>query len=236
MARDLHDTVAHQIAVMNLNTAVASNALPDRPQDAEQALVTVREAGRAVIASIGDLLRGLREENWDDLDDRHSIEDVQHLVDEFRTLMPTLKYELSGEACGTARTVSAATYLSLREGLTNAYKHGRHDAPVYLQLRLGKAGDLMQLTNEVGSTVGAAVSPASDGFGVQGMRERVAQAGGLMHVDRADGTFHISVAVPAGEPRSVEGQRSGSTRPGDVMHERRASPSRGARDDRVAGA
>ena len=42
IARDLHDVVAHQIAVISLNAGVASSALETRPERAREALRTIR--------------------------------------------------------------------------------------------------------------------------------------------------------------------------------------------------
>jgi signal transduction histidine kinase len=190
VARDLHDSVAHQIAVMNLNTAVATNALPDRPEDAQRALVTVREAGRSVIDSIGDLLRGLREDSWDDLEPSYTADELTTLVEEFRTLMPSLDLEL--DPGPDARPVSAVTYLVLRECLTNAYKHGDHQALVTLRLHRGTGVSVLRVTN----TSKRATSDFIEGFGLRGMRERVAAAGGRLEVSCTDRTFVVSADLP----------------------------------------
>lgn len=42
IARDLHDAVAHQIAVINLHASVATSALRERPNAAERSLATIR--------------------------------------------------------------------------------------------------------------------------------------------------------------------------------------------------
>jgi signal transduction histidine kinase len=60
-ARDLHDVVAHQIAVINLHAGVASSALRTRPDSAEASLALIRTASRTVLTEIGDLLAALRD-------------------------------------------------------------------------------------------------------------------------------------------------------------------------------
>ena len=60
IARDLHDTVAHQVTVIHLHAAAASAAVRERPDDAEEALVTIRGAARTVLKEIADLLTALR--------------------------------------------------------------------------------------------------------------------------------------------------------------------------------
>lgn len=197
VARDLHDSVAHQIAVMNLNTTVATAALPNRPDDAKQALAVIHNAGRSVLASIGDLLTGLREDNWDDLEPSYGLDELQVLVDEFRILMPAVTLDLSTPPQENSHKVSATTYLVVREGLTNAYKHGDHDTPVQVKVNLGTNVDSVWMLN----TVRDATSAFSEGFGLQGMRERVTALGGQLQVSSSDRTFTVLAQVPKKEVR-----------------------------------
>lgn len=194
VARDLHDSVAHQIAVMNLNAAVASSALPDRPDDATRALVTVREAGRGVIASIGDLLNGLRGDSWDDLEQTYGVDELHLLVDEFRTLMPSIDLRLDLEAAASD-DIGTVPYLVIREGLTNAYKHGDHEAPVTVELQRRPRAYSLRVTN----TSRHPTSEFVEGFGLRGMRERVAAQGGQLRVSCVERSFLVSAEVPAVE-------------------------------------
>jgi signal transduction histidine kinase len=192
VARDLHDSVAHQIAVMNLNTAVASSALPDRPQDAEQALVTVRAAGRSVIDSIGDLLSGLREDEWDDHEARFPVSELHRLTEEFRALMPLVDLEL-GESVALSQTIDAVPFLVIREGLTNAYKHGDHEKSVTLEVSRDSRAYSLRVVNTSGRTTSAFV----EGFGLRGMRERVLARGGHLDVSCTGRTFVVSAEIPS---------------------------------------
>lgn len=191
VARDLHDSLAHQIAVMNLNAAVASQSLPENPEDAKNALLTVREAGRSVIGSIGELLTGLREDDWDDREQRYGLDELHQLVKEFSTLLPAVTLEVEPTAA-SAQPIDAAAYLVVREGLTNAYKHGDHQAPVTVRLeRLTRAWSV-RVVNGTGDDT----SPVVEGFGIQGMRERVSANGGQLHVSRSNGLFVLTARVP----------------------------------------
>jgi signal transduction histidine kinase len=210
LARDLHDSVAHQIAVMNLNTAVASNALPDRPGDATEALLVVREAGRSVIASIGDLLNGLRDDNWDDPEPSYELNELRLLVGEFGTLMPSVDLVL-GPDLTTSRTIGAAPYLVIRECLTNAYKHGDHDAPVTVELNRRSGTYSLRVAN----TSRHSSSDFVEGFGLRGMRERVTARGGHLHVSCTDRTFVVTAEVPDEAPHAVPGGVAGAV-PGGV--------------------
>ncbi|MDJ0319162.1 histidine kinase dimerization/phosphoacceptor domain-containing protein [Pseudarthrobacter sp. PS3-L1] len=88
IARDLHDVVAHQIAVINLHAGVASAALAARPDAAERPLLTIRSAARTVMSEIGDLLAMLRgtaegpDGVW--LAPPGNLGQLQELLDDFR--------------------------------------------------------------------------------------------------------------------------------------------------------
>ncbi|MEI5676088.1 MULTISPECIES: sensor histidine kinase [unclassified Nocardioides] len=193
-ARDLHDTVAHQIAVMNLNAGVASHALQDRPEDAELALVTVREAGRAVISSISDLLTGLRDGQLDDPDPPYPLTDLRLLVDEFERLLPGLAASIDVQDRGSSPTVSPVVFSVVQEALTNVYKHGRHDAEIRLHVELQAEVSRVEAINIPTSS---ALS-VTEGFGLRGMRERVVGAGGLLSAVVAQGRFTLTAEVPSG--------------------------------------
>lgn len=191
-ARDLHDSVAHQIAVMNLNAGLATRALGERPDDAATALRTVRDAGRAVIASIHELLTGLREGSPADAEPGHDVADLRRLTDGFRNLVPGLSVSYDGPEAPGMRRVSPVLYAVVREALTNAYKHGRHDAPVSIRIRFGDRSSQVKVTNSTAVTKDAAVS----GFGLRGMRERVADAGGTLTVEHKSNNFVLVAEIP----------------------------------------
>lgn len=49
IARDLHDVVAHHIALVNVQAGVASHVMDKRPDQAKEALAHVREASRSAL-------------------------------------------------------------------------------------------------------------------------------------------------------------------------------------------
>lgn len=191
-ARDLHDSVAHQIAVMNLNAGVASQSLRDRPEVAESALMTVREAGRSVISSITDLLTGLRAGEGDDAEPRYTLTDLQVLIEEFRKLSPELTVTFAVADDAETRPVSPVVYAVVREALTNAYKHGAHGSPVVVRVGLDERASSVEVVN----TPSGRTSSSTAGFGLRGMRERVTAAGGRVSVRAADGRFTLRAEVP----------------------------------------
>lgn len=193
IARDLHDLVAHQIAVINLNAAVASRAVRDRPDDAEQSLRIIGDAARSVITDIGDLLALLRSPG-----DAAAVaapvgtHRLDALIDLFQQQGLQVEQRREGDATPVPAEVGSVAYRVVQEGLTNAHKHGS-DGTVRLRIRTDASSIAIDLENRTDARVGA-VTP---GHGLTGMRERVSAVGG--RVDAAvgpDGRFRLAAILP----------------------------------------
>ena len=63
IAHELHDVIAHHIALMNVQAGVASHLLRKEPDEADRALALVREGGRTVLRELTVLLGVLRRSN-----------------------------------------------------------------------------------------------------------------------------------------------------------------------------
>ncbi|OUD05060.1 sensor histidine kinase [Streptomyces swartbergensis] len=61
IARELHDVIAHHIALITIQAGVAGHFLRDRPDQADVALGHIRDGGRTVLDELGSLLHVLRQ-------------------------------------------------------------------------------------------------------------------------------------------------------------------------------
>lgn len=203
IARDLHDVVAHQIAVINLQAGVASQALRSRPEDAEQSLLTIREAARTVLGEIGGLLRVLRTADpaTDGTAPRpvSGLAQLEQLIADFGRSGLRVDQRTLGTPVDLDPTVDAVAYRVVQEGLTNAHKHGA-DASALLQVEYEGTAVELSVTNTVGPA-GAHSRRAVDGHGLVGARERVAAAGGELHAGFGPGPVHrLSARLPLPRP------------------------------------
>lgn len=192
IARELHDVVAHHIAVINVQAGVAAHLLHTSPDGAETALATVRSSAHDVLDELAGILGVLRAGD-DDNASTHptpTVEDLPALVDSFARAGLDVTFETTGEAHPTSDVAAIAVYRTVQEALTNAHKHGAGAARVRLENR----PDELELT--VTNPMGAAVA-ASSGYGLVGMRERVQAAGGSLDTGaRPDGTFVVHACFP----------------------------------------
>lgn len=192
IARDLHDAVAHQIAVVNLHASVASQALAERPDDAERSLVTIREAARNVLGEISALLNTLRSSEGVTFEAGPGISDLQALIFEIESIGMRVNYVLTGSARPLPQEIDSVAYRAIQEALTNAHKHGANGS-VDLELGYHESAFTIVARNKFLPDRDSGSAP---GHGLTGMRERVHEMSGEIHVVAEDGVFLLTVNLP----------------------------------------
>lgn len=212
IARDLHDAVAHQIAVINLHAGVAGSALHDRPDDAEHSLAVIRQASRTVLTQIGDLLATLRDPGSPGTGPA-GLAQLDDVLRQFRGHGLDVTVRRLGEARELPPAVDVVALRVIQEALTNAHKHGAdHRAHVlieYLPDRLHVtvtnpvAALATQPTHPGPTADGADAAPVTTGNGLIGARERVESVRGtLRHGRTGTSSWELDVDLPAPVPGS----------------------------------
>ena len=205
IARDLHDLLAHQIAVINLHSSVASQALPERPADAEKSLATIREAARTVLGEIGSLLSVLRatDAGGTGLSTApvSGLADLETLLIDFERSGLIVEHRVAGAARPLPGAVDMVAYRVVQEALTNAHKHGA-DHSALLHLDYQPDGIEVTVTNTVTAqprpgSAAAETAAAAAGHGLLGARERVGSVGGRLTAARGPGpVFRFTAWLP----------------------------------------
>ena len=98
IARDLHDVLAHHIAVINVQAGVAGHLMDQRPEQARAALDHVRAAARSVLAEMQAVLTVLRDpgEGADPAEPAPGLGHLDELLERFRTLGLSVDLVVSG--------------------------------------------------------------------------------------------------------------------------------------------
>lgn len=203
IARDLHDTVAHQISVINLHAAVAGRAIDDDPVAAKSALATVGTASRRVLSEIGDLLSTLRApDEAQPLAPTPGLGMVGALIEEFEGFGLHVTARIEGDLSDLPAAVDLAGYRLVQEALTNAHKHGSAPrAHVWIDrdegtLRLLVTNPAANDADQSGPEQGGPAIDASAGHGLLGIRERVTGVGGTLSAGRDGGSFRVEAVIP----------------------------------------
>jgi signal transduction histidine kinase len=205
IARELHDVVAHRMAVVNVQAGVAEHLLRSRPDDAAAALRVVRSSAQAALDNLGSILNVLRSagENDASVEPAPMLTELTALIDSYRDAGLAVEYETSGAARPLADTTQLALYRTVQEALTNAHKYG--DGHVRLRVSHAADGVAVELINPIAvASAGDVAQSASGagGFGLTGMRERVLAAGGTLQVGPdGKGRFAVRAHFPNAEER-----------------------------------
>ena len=192
IARELHDLLAHNLSVMNVQTGAALHLLRSDPDQAEASLTTARDAGKTVLDELRELLVVLRHEHDDaPMSSLPSADDVDRLVDTMRASGLHVDWNRSGAPRPLSSVASLAAYRIVQEGLTNAAKHG--DGSVALATAWADDGLTITIENGTAGTV----DETGAGLGLVGMRERAAVNGGRLTVDAGGDRFVVEAWLPA---------------------------------------
>jgi len=212
IARELHDVVAHRIAVVNVQAGVASHLLTSQPAAAEEALGHVRAASRAVLDELSDILNVLRQpgEPADPRAPAPSLAEVDALVESFAAAGLAIDWSLTGRPRDVGPHVDMVAYRVLEEALTNAHKHGTGKA--HASVGYTPSGVALVVTNPMKRPDSARALPSAVGQGIDtdagsrttevghglmGMRERAAAVGGVLRAAPApDGEFRVEAVLP----------------------------------------
>lgn len=196
IARDLHDAVGHQLALISVQSEVAGRAMDGDAVAAREALGHVKTASRKALGELRDTI-GLLRRPGDPVAPvdvpAPGLDGLEELLASLRASGLDIDYCVDGTAVCLTPAADLTAYRVVQESLTNVAKHsaGR-------KARLTLAYDRHGLHITVEDLVGGAKSAAdSGGHGIPGMRERVQALGGTFAAGaRPDRTFHVTAALP----------------------------------------
>jgi signal transduction histidine kinase len=190
IARDLHDSVAHAMATINVQAGAAAHVLKRKPEAAGAALTAIQRASAEVLDELGSMLAVLRDgAERAERAPAPGLTDVRRLVDSLASSGLAVELRVDGRTQAIAPTLSTAAYRVVQESLTNVLRHSqaRH---VQVCVATGPAGALCVEIRDPGSARPAGTAGA--GVGIRGMRERVAATGGTFEAEPTpDGGFVV---------------------------------------------
>ncbi len=192
IARELHDLLAHNLSVMNVQTGAALHLLRTNPDKAEESLTSARDAGRTVLDELSELLAVLRhdEGETEPTSSLPTFDQIGTLVETMRSAGLDVKWRRSGSDRTLAPAVSLAAYRITQEALTNAAKHGTGTAELLTQW--DEAGLLLRVSNA------SAMAPGpGGGHGLTGMRERATANGGRFSASHVEEQHVVEAWLPA---------------------------------------
>ncbi|MEU5299012.1 sensor histidine kinase [Streptomyces umbrinus] len=191
IARDLHDVIGHQVAMLSMHLGAAEIGLPEEAESSRQALVSARSSARTVVVETQRILALLR--LGDDIPEDEALRPtpalsgLEGLVASFESIGLDVRPSIDIPTDFVEPSVGVTVYRVVQEALTNAYRHGEGPATVDVRERDGRI--CVTVENGVGYTPHGS-SPGS-GLGLVGMRERVESSSGRLTIDSDNGRFRV---------------------------------------------
>ncbi|MFJ2817883.1 sensor histidine kinase [Streptomyces sp. NPDC087294] len=207
IARDLHDVVAHHIALVNVQAGVAAHVMDKRPDQAKEALAHVRAASRSALNELRATVGLLRQSGDPEAptEPAPGLARLDELVGTFRNAGLPVEVARADQDTDLPAAVDLAAYRVVQEALTNVRKHAGKEARA--EVSVVRVGPDVEVT-VLDDGTGADADPGSGGgHGLLGMRERVtALRGTLTTGPRHGGGFRVQATLPI-TPRRTPGEQ-----------------------------
>ena len=218
IARELHDVVTHNVAVMVVQAGAARKVLDTAPDLAREALLAVEAGGRAALADLrhvmglltmrggepgaGDPAGSLRDPGAsghdlnrpDDLTPQPGLDHLASLAGRVRATGVPVDVAVTGTPIPLTAGVDLTAYRVVQEALTNALKHAT-GASVRIAVEYAPDSVRIAVTDTGGTR--AEGPRAGNGRGLTGLRERLAVFGGTLQAGpRPTGGFRVTATIP----------------------------------------
>ena len=196
IAREVHDTVAHAVAIINVQSGVTAHVLDKRPEQAREALRTIEQTSSRALREMRAVLGVLRDDG-DGRAPHPGLDQIAELTAKAREAGLDVTLEASPPAAPLPSAVGNAAYRILQESVTNVI---RHVGPTRVTVALTPGTDALEIrvTDEGRRTAnGGATAPGGPGHGILGMRERCRLLGGEFDAGPTPGGgFEVTARLP----------------------------------------
>ncbi|MEU1709329.1 histidine kinase [Streptomyces sp. NPDC005706] len=207
IARDLHDVVAHHIALVNVQAGVAAHVMDRRPDQAKEALAHVREASRSALDELRATVGLLRQSGDPEAptEPAPGLSRLDELAGTFRSAGLPVEVARTDHGTELPAAVDLAAYRCIQEALTNVRKHAGTEARA--EVSVVRVGGNIEVT-VVDDGAGAGGAPGDGGgHGLLGMRERVTAVGGTLSTGpRYGGGFRVHAILPVTTRTTAPGE------------------------------
>jgi signal transduction histidine kinase len=192
LARELHDIVAHHVSAIAVQAQAGRAMAGQRPEAGLEALAAIEGEASRTLAEMRAMVRVLRDGAPAEYAPRPGVADLISLAR--RDSVPVVDVELPDDLDQLPLQVDKAVYRLAQEALTNALRHARNASRVEIRVVEG-AGRLRLRVTDDGRIDPA--RPASHGFGLLGMTERVQLLGGTLRAGPApEGGWTVDAELP----------------------------------------
>ncbi|SPL87840.1 Putative two-component system sensor kinase [[Actinomadura] parvosata subsp. kistnae] len=195
LAADLHDIVAHTLAVTVLHLGGVRLALEHDPKEAAAGVAEAERLARQSMAELRKVVRVLAEEGADPavVAPQPTAARLPELFEEYRTAGLELETGVEGELPSVGPTTGMVLYRLVQEALANASRHAPR-CPVEVRLRVAEDGAVLAT---VANVLPGRPSRHNGGMGLRAMADRVRMVGGQVTAGPEDDRWVVRAELPA---------------------------------------
>ena len=197
IARDLHDVLAHSLAVIAAQADGTRYLSKDQPKAVLNALDTIARSARSALVDAQRVIEGVRDDGM--VTPQPRLSDIPALIEGMQRGSLKIHRSDSGTPVELSIGQEMAVFRIVQECLTNALKHGGRGTDVRLHLDWSGPGLTLHASSAVaavGQGDAGDPAPARVGRGLPGMRERAHLAGGWLTAGPDGEHFRVTVFIP----------------------------------------
>jgi signal transduction histidine kinase len=193
IARDLHDAVGHQVALISVQAGAMGYLLNTDQDKARESLAHIQRASEAALEELRLTVGLLRQPGESEPTEPASgLSRLDELIGSFAATGLNVTCHVTGEARPLPEAVDLTAYRVIQESLTNTAKHA---AGASASVRLAFRPGVLALAVEDDGP--GASGNGHQGHGLIGMRERAAAVGGWVSAGpRGGGGFQVLAELP----------------------------------------
>jgi signal transduction histidine kinase len=202
IARDLHDVLAHNISVINVQASTALHLMDRQPERALAALTAIHEVSKQALTELRSVLGVLRTgADGPPLAPGPGLGDLPELAARARSAGTPVELSSDGEPRPVPADVSVAVYRIVQEALTNTTRHAVGSA-ARVSVSYRRDAVVVSIDDDGPRTGGKRPAGPADGSGgtgsgITGMTERAQALGGSLKAGpRPAGGFGVVAALP----------------------------------------
>ncbi|MFF4888716.1 sensor histidine kinase [Micromonospora chersina] len=197
ISRELHDVVAHHVAVIAVQAAAAEDVFDASPERARAALGAITASARSALTELRAMLHALATDDGTDPDGpQPGLAQLDALADAVRAVGIEVTVDRDAGAEDLPGGVQLSAYRIVQESLTNALRHSR---ATRAEVSVRYDDGVLRLAVVDDGTAAPRRPGAGAGRGIVGMRERARLLGGTLEAGPLPaGGFRVEARLPVG--------------------------------------
>jgi signal transduction histidine kinase len=204
IARELHDSTAQKVTVLELNLSFAREAIVERPAEFDEILSQCTALTRSIADEIRTLAYLLHPPMLDDFGLNTAIRWYVEGINQRNGLH--VDVEIPWDLCRLSHDAELAVFRIVQASLTNVHLHS-HAAAAAIRIEQNLDGVIATISDD-GQGIPNGVLQRSFhtrtlGVGITGMRERVEQLGGLLEIETSRLGTKVKATIPKHHFRAV---------------------------------